>query len=638
MATPVIDQAGLSVDERTSARLGVLAGPWSWRWVTRRRWEYAVAVLGVVGAAAALWLTLNAGFLQYPGWLAVQKADFIIGPIGVGLYWRHRRPHNRLGLLLIILGLLGVVYILQSSSVPALFGIGLLCEFVIGFWTVVVILAFPSGRLDGLVARLIAGVWLIGVVIPGLVLCLTAPSLVPSLSISGCKTVCPRNGLAVWPPPSWLPQLQHVMEVIVIAGPLAIASVLVWRFVTGTPPRRRALAIGAPIALLFLLAEAAYWTEYLLYSNSGATTDEPINGALQWTYAGAPSVLWYGFLFALIAAELFAGRVLRDVVRRSLGRPSLRELERMLREPLGDPGLRLGFWRASTGEWVGRRDAALEPPELGQVLTVVDRDGRPAAAIVHDVQLSEDPELLQAAGAAALLAQENAELETAWRESLEELSDSRARLVQAGDRERRKLERDLHDGAQQRLVSVQVGLRLAQEEVGDPRLGRRLEAIGVQAAEAVEELRALSHGIYPPVLRSGGLVRALGSLAMRATVPVRVTDEGVGRCPPPVDAAIYFCSAEAVQNAIKHAGSHVRVAITVGRDRERVRFAISDDGVGIDRSAPAEGDGLTGMRDRVGAVGGELEIVSWPGKGTTVRGTIPDPDVEAEAEHRGGAS
>ena len=106
----------------------------------------------------------------------------------------------------------------------------------------------------------------------------------------------------------------------------------------------------------------------------------------------------------------------------------------------------LGFWRASTDEWVGRRDGALEPPELGQVLTVVDRDGRPAAAIVHDVQLAEDPELVQAAGAAALLARENTELEAAWRGSLRELTDSRARLASTSERERRKLERDLSCG------------------------------------------------------------------------------------------------------------------------------------------------------------------------------------------------
>jgi signal transduction histidine kinase len=138
----------------------------------------------------------------------------------------------------------------------------------------------------------------------------------------------------------------------------------------------------------------------------------------------------------------------------------------------------------------------------------------------------------------------------------------------------------------------------------------------------VEELRTLAHGIYPPVLRSGGLVVALRSLAMTAPIEISVDDEGIGRCTPPVEAAIYFCSAEAIQNAIKHAGTNVRVGVTVGRDRDRVHFAISDDGVGLDHSDRGDGDGLIGMRDRVGAVGGTLSIVSSPGQGTTVRGTI----------------
>ena len=111
---------------------------------------------------------------------------------------------------------------------------------------------------------------------------------------------------------------------------------------------------------------------------------------------------------------------------------------------------------------------------------------------------------------------------------------------------------------------------------------------------------------------------------MTAPIAISVTDEGIGRCSPSVEAAIYFCSAEAIQNAIKHAGSNVRVGVTVGRDRDRVHFAISDDGVGIDHSERGDGDGLIGMRDRVGAVGGEFEIVSSPGRGTTVRGTIPE--------------
>jgi signal transduction histidine kinase len=198
------------------------------------------------------------------------------------------------------------------------------------------------------------------------------------------------------------------------------------------------------------------------------------------------------------------------------------------------------------------------------------------------------------------------------------------RIVEAGDHQRRRLERDLHDGAQQRLMAVMIRLRMLEEGTEDERIASQLEAIGNDAEAAVEELRSLAHGIYPPVLRSYGLADALRSLASTAPIPISVTDEGIGRCSPPVETTAYFCSAEAIQNAIKHAGSNVRVDVTVGRDRDRVHFAISDGGVGIDHSERGDGDGLIGMRDRVGAVGGELEIVSSPGRGTTVRGTIPE--------------
>jgi signal transduction histidine kinase len=236
--------------------------------------------------------------------------------------------------------------------------------------------------------------------------------------------------------------------------------------------------------------------------------------------------------------------------------------------------------------------------------------------------LDTDSALVEGLAASSLMMLENARL-------VAELHESRARLTEASDRERRKLERDLHDGAQQRLTGIQVRLRMVQERVDGGELADALDAIGDDATAAVEELRALAHGIYPPVLRDYGLADALRSFGLRAPIAVDVRDDGIGRCARTVEAAIYFCAMEAVQNATKHAGSHARVTITLGRDRERVRFAVADDGVGMDPSAAdGEGDGLTSMRDRIGAVSGELEITSTPGRGTTIRATVPDSSVQ----------
>jgi signal transduction histidine kinase len=250
----------------------------------------------------------------------------------------------------------------------------------------------------------------------------------------------------------------------------------------------------------------------------------------------------------------------------------------------------------------------------------------PAATAVMPTTIvaATDSALVEGLAASSLMMLENAHL-------VEELGASRARLVTAADRERRKVERDLHDGAQQRLIAIQIQLRLVEERIDDRELAARLDAVGTQAQEAIEELRALAHGIYPPVLQSFGLVDALRACATTAQTPtIDLIDEGIGRCSPTVEAAIYFCAMEAVQNATKHAGSQARVTITLGRDRERVRFAVADDGVGMDNPSATDGDGhgLTSMRDRIGAVSGELEITSTPGRGTTIRATVPDSSLQ----------
>jgi signal transduction histidine kinase len=250
---------------------------------------------------------------------------------------------------------------------------------------------------------------------------------------------------------------------------------------------------------------------------------------------------------------------------------------------------------------------------------------------VHDTQLSEDPELLAAAGDVLMLAVENAELDASWKASLqenhelvEELRASRTRIVGTAERERVRLERDLHDGAQQRLMAVQVKLKMAEQEAPPGRLAEQLEEIRMNAVEASEELRALAHGIYPTILRSRGLTDGLRSVARGAPISVEVQDAGIGRAPEAVEAAIYFCAREAIQNAAKHAGPNARVTVMLARRQGALEFTVRDDGVGMTLDGSPEGFGLAGMVDRIQAAGGELEVTSAPGSGTSVHGQIPD--------------
>jgi signal transduction histidine kinase len=207
---------------------------------------------------------------------------------------------------------------------------------------------------------------------------------------------------------------------------------------------------------------------------------------------------------------------------------------------------------------------------------------------------------------------------------LEDLRASRQRLVTAQDEERRRLERDIHDGAQQQLVALSVNLGLAERmaKLEAPKLAELLAQIKTQSSEAVETLRDLARGIYPPVLASEGLPAALQAHCRRVPLPVDVTTDDVGRHPQEVEAAVYFCCLEALQNVTKSANAS-RVVVRLERRDGFLRFIVQDDGRGFDPSRTRRGSGLQNMADRVEALGGSFQVISAPGKGTTVSGEIP---------------
>jgi signal transduction histidine kinase len=230
------------------------------------------------------------------------------------------------------------------------------------------------------------------------------------------------------------------------------------------------------------------------------------------------------------------------------------------------------------------------------------------------------------------LALHNIQLDSALQASLDELRranqellESRLRIVSAGDDERRRIERNLHDGAQQHLVAMAVKLRIAEELVEDdpPAAVKAIEDLRGALQDTIAELRALAHGIFPPLLASGGLREALPAAAGRSPLLTTVDADGVGRFTPEIEATVYFCCLEAMQNAAKHAGDDAELVIDVHEDEGRLRFAVRDDGPGFDTTLADGGHGFVNMRDRLGAVGGQLAVESAPGRGTVVRGEIP---------------
>jgi signal transduction histidine kinase len=252
---------------------------------------------------------------------------------------------------------------------------------------------------------------------------------------------------------------------------------------------------------------------------------------------------------------------------------------------------------------------------------------------VDETPFSEEEErVLTELARQVALALHNTRLDTALAASLddlrvanEQLRASRARIVAAADQSRRRIERDLHDGAQQRLVALAVKLGLARQLLDkDPaQVGKLLEDLRGETQSTLTELRELAHGIYPPLLMDRGLKEALTAAANRSMLPTEVSAD-VGRYPPEVEAAVYFCCLEAVQNAGKHAGEGSTITVTITEEDGDLRFEVADNGAGFDTSTDAiHGHGFVNMADRLGAIGGVLDVESKPREGTRVRGRIP---------------
>jgi signal transduction histidine kinase len=209
-------------------------------------------------------------------------------------------------------------------------------------------------------------------------------------------------------------------------------------------------------------------------------------------------------------------------------------------------------------------------------------------------------------------------------EQAEELRRSRARVVAATDRERRRIERDLHDGAQQSLIAIGIGLSQARElcRTDPDRAARTLDVLRSELRSAHDELRDLAQGVYPPVLTEHGLAAALQSAADRCSIPVRAALQPIGRHRAEVEAAVYFCCVEALQNAVKHAQA-ATIGVSCWRDDDHLHLVVVDDGVGFDQGVAPGGNGIANLRDRLGSIGGTLEITPVPAGGTAVRGTVP---------------
>src|SRR5205823_2901694 len=267
-------------------------------------------------------------------------------------------------------------------------------------------------------------------------------------------------------------------------------------------------------------------------------------------------------------------------------------------------------------------------PEASRVVAVRDEGDLLGALTVtkasNDPLTAAEGKLVDDLAAQAGLVLRNVRLTEELRANLEELRASRQRIVAAQDQERRKLERNIHDGAQQQLVALAVKLRLTDSLVGrdEAKAHEMLRELQGETQDALENLRDLARGIYPPLLADRGLVAALDAQARKSAVPVAVRADQVGRYAQELEAAVYFCVLEALQNVAKYANGASSV-VRLSEEDGHLAFAVADDGIGFDATATGYGSGLRGMADRLAALDGELVVASSPGRGTIVTGSVP---------------
>ena len=339
---------------------------------------------------------------------------------------------------------------------------------------------------------------------------------------------------------------------------------------------------------------------------------------LGWIALLATPAVSVGFLIGLMRSRARAASALGKLSG-VLGRPSAGELEQVIAEAVDDPSLKIVYRTSGDpGQWVDNAGRPAELPEqsLTRATTEIWSGGVPIAALIHDAALADAPVMTEVANGFAQMALQNQRLETELRSSLRELKASRSRIMSAADEERRRIERDLHDGAQQRLLALAIELELAGEEVtSDPAKGaQRLHALVGDVNEAMADIRSLASGLYPSLLLERGLVEALSEAARACSLPTTLTADGVGRYPPEIEGAVYFCCREALQNAAKHAKGASSVVVKLWEaEAEAVHFEVRDDGVGMSQPQGSGGTGITNMRDRIGSMGGSLAIESHPG-------------------------
>jgi signal transduction histidine kinase len=563
----------------------------------------AIAVAGVAAAATTLALGLANSEVDHVGMRVFLNDWITLNYILAGLIAWWRRPDSRFGPLMVAAGLVNFLATLDWATEAVPFTIGAVFDVLPPVVFLHVFLAYPTGRLVGRSDR--------AIVVGAYVTALAADLMRMVLGGAG-----PLNLLEVVSAPGAVEVVRDVDFIALSTFCLAGIGVLAARrWGRHRPPRRPLGPLVDSFALGLVMIAALFSSIVFIGSPTEVPAIETVRRVTFFVVGLAP----IAFLIGLLQSRLAVGPAIV-----SLGTGAARgNVLDALRTALRDPSLEVAYWVPEYERYADRDGRAIElATSPARATTLIDReDGTHVAALVHDVSLREEPALLEAVTAAGGFALENERLHAELGARLEELKGSRARIIEAAQAERQRLERDLHDGAQQRLVALSLELGLLEERFdGDPDARAALDQTRREVAESLRELRQLAQGIHPAVVTAHGLAVALKTLAARAPLPVRLTIDLDRRLPERQEVAAYYVVAESLTNVAKYAGASL-AAVEVRQANEKLVVEVVDDGIG--GADTRGGSGLRGLADRVEALGGRLRVWSPAGGGTRVEAEIP---------------
>jgi signal transduction histidine kinase len=574
----------------------------------RRRRAPTPAVLWAIGIAGcvASALTMSMAFSSerpepgLQGALSVWiQLPYIVG--GLIAWWR--RPDSRFGPLMVIAGWVAFITTFSYSTLDLPYTVGQLFDLLPVALFLHVFLAYPTGRLEHRPERFVVGVAYtasVALQIAKMLLGSSGPdSLVEVTSSPGAAETLEQIELAT-------------LSAALVAG---VALLFVRRWGSLRTTRRpitllvNSYALALAMLAVLLIAALFSWPSF-----------ETIHRIAFAAIGLAPAV----FLTGLLSARLARADV-GDLLVALDAHPAPGDLRKAISQALRDPSLTLAYRLSETNTWADAEGRPVEvpSPDPNRATTLIEREGVPIAALLHDPSLEDERELLGAVSAAGGIALENARLQAELQAQIQELRGSRARVIDAEQKERQRLERNLHDGAQQRLISLSLDLGELEASVGDdPQARARLEQARAEVGRSLEELRDIARGIHPAVLTDHGLAVALQSLAKRAPVPVRLEADFGEDLPQSHEVAAYYVVSESLANVSKHAEA-TSARVEVARSNGELVVEVIDDGVG--RADAPPGSGLRGLVDRVEALDGSLVVTSPRAGGTSVRAAIPCP-------------